>query len=1063
MANNRTYDPDDHDGSSSEEAPGGRAPSDLGRYVLGETLGEGGMGVVRRGLDTRLGREVAIKVLTHHNAAAHARFVAEAKVTASLEHPNVVPVHDIGVDDDGRPFLVMKWVRGRSLTALTATLDEHDALDLFRKVCDAVAFAHARGVLHRDIKPENVMVGAFGEVTLLDWGLAYSMGRAPQGASQIAGTPAYMAPEQVSGQLDALDVRTDVYGLGALLYELMTRHAPFSGPAEEVLDQVRRGAPPSPRRRRPTLSRELEAIILRAMSPRPEERYPSVLALRADIDAVLTHRPLVGLRSTWGERLTKWATRHRAAVRAAGAVGAAALAVLLVGVWMYTRAVGDARDLAVAEAERARQAELDALRGLLRAQVGRADALVLQEQHAEAARALAEAERALAEASPSNRARIDRRALDLARSAHTLNSPLPVAICRPHGEAQVISVSLSPDHQRAASFGADGRLVVWDPADCAERGVLALDAVSRQAAVRADAEGAEVIVAVEGGVRLGRLGVGWSPLIPTAAPPWRVGIDAEGPWVADGGGGVSRVVNGALTPLPSPGVTHWTPGPSPAVALAITTGATPHAGGVWIDGVPRVERMGANDVAVTADLSTALIASSMRVEAYDLNAKATLWRHNGEPSRAVAVAPGERLGWRLGFDGALTVFNVRDGVGERHFVGPAEVLAVAASEDARLVALGGASGEVHVFLRPVQDGRRVPLTGTTSQGVAVSPDGARVAVTDERGVVTLADLPTGAILWRWEGATDQAARQVKFSPDGRQLAVAKREEGVIVLEVATGQAARVAPLPHKVVAVDWVGADRLVTVTGDGALWTVQPSDGATRRLGAYLDGASWDTTPIGADRVVIAGHLDADGERLVVDLNTGAVVLRLDGGAPAYHHAVSPDGRVLAVGNQRGEVELWDLERGALTRTLQADGGPTMAVAYSPDGALLATAGFSERVMIWDAATGERLRAEAQHSGPALNLCFTPDGGALLSTGADGGVAILPLTSHTRWAEAVADLGRGAILRAQAFARLGWWEQLNAALDAAVAAGGADDPRARARARWMLQRDEAAIEALIR
>ena len=113
------------------------------------------------------------------------------------------------------------------------------------------------------------------------------------------------------------------------------------------------------------------------------------------------------------------------------------------------------------------------------------------------------------------------------------------------------------------------------------------------------------------------------------------------------------------------------------------------------------------------------------------------------------------------------------------------------------------------------------------------------------------------------------------------------------------------------------------------------------------------------------------------------------------------------------------------------------MAVAFSPDGALLATAGFSERVMIWDAVTGERLRAEAQHKGPALNLCFTPDGAALLSTGADGGVAILPLTLHTRWTEAVADLGRGAIPRALALARLGWWEQLHAALDAAVAAGG--------------------------
>ncbi|MCK6520737.1 serine/threonine-protein kinase [Myxococcota bacterium] len=1063
MASNHTYDPDD-EGRADDGASGPRSKGDeASRYVLGETLGEGGMGVVRRGLDTRLGREVAIKVLTHAHAAAQARFVAEAKVTAALEHPNVVPVHDIGVDEEGRPFLVMKWVRGRSLSALSDQLHPRDALELFRKVCDAVAFAHSRGVLHRDIKPENVMIGEFGEVTLLDWGLAYSMGRAPEGGSQVAGTPAYMAPEQVAGALDSLDARTDVYGLGAVLYELMVRAPPFAGPTKEVLAQVRQGALQPPRRRRPTVSRELEAIILRAMSPRPEDRYPSVLALRADIDAVLDHRPLVGLRSTWAERLTKWATRHRGAVRAAGAVGAAALLVLLLGVGQYTRAVGEARDDAVAEAERARQAELEALRGLLRAQVGRADALVLQGEHAEAARALADAERALAETSPSNRARVDRRALDLARSAHTLDGPLPVATCRPHGNAAVLALGLGPDHQRALSFGADGRLVAWDLADCEERGALALSLPAFAAAARADAEGDQVIVAVEGGVMLGRLGEGWSALIPSATRPWRVGFNDAGPWVADGVGGAFQVVNGALEPLPEPGVARWTPGPSPAVALAVTTGSDPHAGGVWVDGVEKLRSMGANDVAVTDDRSVALVASSALVEALSVDTQAALWTLRGDPTRLVGVAPGGRLGWRLGFDGALTVFNLRDGVGEHHFVGPAQVNTVATSEDARIIALGGTSGEVHVFLRPIRGGRRVPLTEVTSQGVAVSPDGERVAVTDDDGVVTLADLPTGAALWRWQGATDQAARQVKFSPDGRRLAVAKREEGIILLTAATGQAERVVPMPHKVVAVDWSGPDRLVTVTGDGALWVINPDDGATRRLGVHLKGASWDTTILSPARVVIAGHLDSDGERLVIDLDTGAVVQRLSGGAPAYHHAVSPDGRTLAVGNQRGEVELWDLQRGVLTSTLQADSGPTMAVAFSPDGALLATAGFSERVMLWDPSTGERLRAEAQHIGPALNLCFTPDGAALLSTGADGGIAVLPLTMHTRWAEAVADLRQGVIARARALARLGWWERLHAAQDAAVAAGAEDDLRARARARWMVSRDDAAIGALLR
>ncbi len=266
-------------------------------YEIIETLGRGGMGTVYLARDSRLDREVALKVVQLPEGTGDLeRLLREARVLARLEHPGIVPVHDAGLLPDGRAFYAMKRVRGRRLDEYARTAPLPERLRAFERICEAVAFAHAHGVIHRDLKPENVMVGPFGEVLVMDWGVAKvrSMQEEPAGRQRsqggtahgtILGTPGYMAPEQERGEVDRVDERADVWGVGALR-------------------GVRReGGVPTPRAR--------AAHRRRAMAPEPAERYPQVEELAADLSRYLAGLPVGAYRETLLERAGRFARRYR--------------------------------------------------------------------------------------------------------------------------------------------------------------------------------------------------------------------------------------------------------------------------------------------------------------------------------------------------------------------------------------------------------------------------------------------------------------------------------------------------------------------------------------------------------------------------------------------------------------------------------------------------------------------------------------------------------------------------------------------------------------------------------
>src|SRR3984957_4014652 len=305
------------------------------RYRLIERVGGGGMGTVYLAEDSVLGRRVALKILDlpELRADLSARLLREAQILGRLEHPGIVPVHDAGTLADGRAFYAMKFVEGERLDMLARRIDAiPDRLRIFQRICEAVAFAHARGILHRDLKPENIMVGPFGEVLVLDWGVAKILreDRTPRKAhaevpverspaetkplktahGTVLGTAGYMAPEQAGGEIGGLDERAEIYSLGAILRFLLSGKQPAVG--EERLTQLNyESAPLSSTGSAP---KAVAAISQKAMAEDRAHRYASVSDLASDISGYLDGSPVSAYPENVFHKVARWATRYRVAI-----------------------------------------------------------------------------------------------------------------------------------------------------------------------------------------------------------------------------------------------------------------------------------------------------------------------------------------------------------------------------------------------------------------------------------------------------------------------------------------------------------------------------------------------------------------------------------------------------------------------------------------------------------------------------------------------------------------------------------------------------------------------------
>jgi len=343
-------------------------------YRLIRKLGQGGLGTVWLAVDTSLNRYVAVKEIVgapDRHSAASARFRREAEITGRLDHPGIVPVHILAEDTNGgRLFYVMRFLGNQTLedairdyherreAGQTQPMDFHRLLTAFVSVCQAIAYAHAHKVMHRDLKPQNVALDAFGQVIVLDWGLAKSLemddpevfAASSEGkyadnldvtvAGQVNGTPMYMAPEQAAGRVDEIDARTDVYGLGAILFSILTGYAPHELSQESLaagsgmshlLDRIVDGPSNAPRSLNSSVAPELEAICMKAMATDRHTRYQSAAALAEDVQRWIANEPISVWQESTGKRFQRWAAKHYGLSRVLAAVAAAVLVAGVVG------------------------------------------------------------------------------------------------------------------------------------------------------------------------------------------------------------------------------------------------------------------------------------------------------------------------------------------------------------------------------------------------------------------------------------------------------------------------------------------------------------------------------------------------------------------------------------------------------------------------------------------------------------------------------------------------------------------------------------------------------------
>jgi hypothetical protein len=334
------------------------------RYRLGQEYGRGGLGCVLAGHDRKLDRTVAVKMLLRTGVEAEARFLREARITARLQHPSIVPIYDVGTQPNGEPYYVMKLIEGRTLKELIESADNFGnriaLVPHVAAVANAVGYAHSRGVIHRDLKPSNVIIGEHGVQYCIDWGLAKETNRDDDDMSHdvaepyrilaesdltvagaVLGTPAYMPPEQARGE--AVDPRADVYALGAILYHVLTGSPPHNGSNHQlVLELVRTVAPAHILEREPRVPRDLAAIVSKAMHARPTDRYATAAELAADLQRFHAGLLVGAHEYSFRDRARRW-FRHN---QRPTAVASVALVILVAVLFLSFRRITHERDIA---------------------------------------------------------------------------------------------------------------------------------------------------------------------------------------------------------------------------------------------------------------------------------------------------------------------------------------------------------------------------------------------------------------------------------------------------------------------------------------------------------------------------------------------------------------------------------------------------------------------------------------------------------------------------------------------------------------------------------------------
>ncbi|MEM7306440.1 MAG: protein kinase [Planctomycetota bacterium] len=960
------------------------------RYKVKHEIARGGMGAILRVWDDDLRRNLAMKVLIAKqrvdeldsgpqpiNEELLSRFLEEAQITGQLDHPGIVPVHDLGLDERGRVYFTMRLVRGRDLKEILELLAEGKegwtrtkALHVLLKVCEAMAFAHEKNVVHRDLKPANIMVGRFGETYVMDWGLARVLGRRDsrdlrltEDASALSlvrtvrqddgdsdpesplrtmdgdviGTPSYMAPEQAEGRLDEVGKRSDVYSIGTILYQMLTGQAPYVKPGAKmsphtVLLRALEGPPTPIDKIANDVPAELVAICEKAMARDPEHRYGRMLDLAADIEAFLEGRVVTAYEGGSVAEARKWIQRNRGM---AAAIGVAALLAIGGGAGVMAVQTTKASQLQQANADltaaksRAEDKEQDANEA--------SQAAKLAADEADEARQLADDKTHEAMAS-----------LDIARQSNYMSNI----------RAAEYSFRLHEVSEAEALLSrCDPELRGW------EWRHLSLKLEGHQ--------GSPISLTTP----IGKvLPTGWGDRALVLTDNGRLYVYEVG----DNAVLRESVLDKFVWSLSLRDYVDFDLSPDDETAAVV---------GRRTDRVVLLDAYGLGDSApdpdqlfvpleIDAGDGGFLPPEGLEIPELSDAPEVTCARFGAvDDLLAVGYENGVVLLWDYAARELLYALEGHDGA----------VHDLAWSPDGDLLASASEDGDVRLWRALDGEGLRV-LSGHEGAVYAAefSPDGSLVATGSDDGRVRIWDTSSGRIFARHDGHT-AAVLALAFRPDGLQLVSGGADQTLQVWDGDTEQVRAIFGHEERV---------RTLAFTPDGSLVLSGGDDGTFRSWDPDLGGAFTDLLSarhrgIGSSRRM--GHITAvdfhpggvlcltghnDGTISIWDTWSGELVNVLRGHTHLVSHAVwSSDGASILSSSLDKTAILWDVQAGRPRETFSGHRSWIRASALAPDGSWVVTASGDRSARVWDVASGQTLHKLEGHKGWVNATLISVDG----------------------------------------------------------------------------------------